>query len=82
MSILYVDIDGLWVDPLGCYGCHRATSPAIDRRAAEGVRFENVCVSDAPRLSSRTPAPAGPPGPPRRSSLNPTPHPHGRPTTR
>ena len=54
MRILYVDIDSLRPDHLGCYGYHRQTSPHIDRIAAEGVRFENCYVSDAPCLPSRT----------------------------
>ncbi len=54
MKILYVDIDSLRADRLGCYGYPRATSPAIDRLARDGVRFENVYVSDSPCLPSRT----------------------------
>lgn len=54
MRILHIDIDSLRADHLGCYGYHRATSPNIDAVAAEGVRFENVFVSDAPCLPSRT----------------------------
>jgi arylsulfatase A-like enzyme len=54
MRILYLDIDTLRPDHLGCYGYHRNTSPNIDRIAAEGVRFENVYCSDAPCLPSRT----------------------------
>lgn len=54
MRILYIDIDCLRPDHLGCYGYHRATSPNIDRIAAEGVRFDNVYVSDAPCLPSRS----------------------------
>lgn len=54
MRILYIDIDSLRPDHLGCYGYHRATSPNIDRLASQGVRFENVYVSDAPCLPSRT----------------------------
>lgn len=54
MRILYVDIDSLRPDHLGCYGYHRNTSPNIDRLAGEGVRFDNVYVSDAPCLPSRT----------------------------
>ena len=53
MRILYLDIDTLRADHLGCYGYHRDTSPNIDRVAAEGVRFEKVYVSDAPCLPSR-----------------------------
>src|SRR5690606_24591698 len=54
MRILHIDIDSLRPDHLGCYGYHRATSPNIDAVAAQGVRFENVYVSDAPCLPSRT----------------------------
>jgi choline-sulfatase len=54
MRILMIDIDTLRPDHLGCYGYHRNTSPNIDRLAAEGVRFENCYVSDAPCLPSRS----------------------------
>lgn len=54
MRILYVDIDTLRPDHLGCYGYPRATSPNIDRIAAEGVRLDRCYVSDAPCLPSRT----------------------------
>jgi choline-sulfatase len=52
--ILYLDIDSLRPDHLGCYGYGRCTSPHIDRVAKEGVRLEQVFVSDAPCLPSRT----------------------------
>jgi choline-sulfatase len=54
MRILYIDIDSLRVDHLGCYGYHRPTSPNIDLVAAEGVRFDNLYISDAPCGPSRT----------------------------
>jgi arylsulfatase A-like enzyme len=54
MRILYVDVDSLRPDHLGCYGYHRNTSPNIDALARQGVRFENCYVSDAPCLPSRT----------------------------
>ena len=54
MRILYLDIDTLRPDHLGCYGYHRDTSPAIDRLARDGVRFQNVYASDAPCPPSRT----------------------------
>jgi choline-sulfatase len=54
MRFLYVDIDTLRADHLGCYGYHRATTPNIDALAAEGVRYTNVYASDVPCLPSRT----------------------------
>ena len=54
MRILYLDVDTLGLDHLGCYGYHRDTSPTIDAIAREGVRFRNVYVSDAPCLPSRS----------------------------
>jgi arylsulfatase A-like enzyme len=54
VRILYIDIDTLRPDHLGCYGYHRRTSPAIDALAAQGVRFTQCHVSDAPCLPSRT----------------------------
>lgn len=54
MRILYVDIDTLRPDHLGCYGYPRATSPNIDRIAAEGVRFDRLYASDTPCLPSRS----------------------------
>lgn len=54
MRILYIDIDSLRPDHLGCYGYHRPTSPTIDALAADGVRFTNCYVSDGPCLPSRT----------------------------
>ncbi len=54
MRILYIDIDTLRPDHLGCYGYHRDTSPHIDRIAAEGMRFTDYYCSDAPCLPSRS----------------------------
>jgi len=53
MRVLYVDIDTLRADHLGCYGYHRDTSPNIDALADESARFDNCYVSDAPCLPSR-----------------------------
>ena len=53
MRILYVDIDTLRPDHLGCYGYGRNTSPNIDRVAEEGVRFTDYYCADAPCLPSR-----------------------------
>src|SRR5262245_31713572 len=54
MRLLYVDIDSLRADHLGCYGYHRNTSPNIDGIATQGVRLDNLYVSDVPCLPSRT----------------------------
>jgi arylsulfatase A-like enzyme len=54
MRIVYIDIDTLRPDHLGCYGYHRNTSPAIDRIARDGLRLERCFVSDAPCLPSRS----------------------------
>ena len=54
MRILYLDLDTLRPDHLGCYGYGRNTSPNIDRIANLGIRFDNHYCSDAPCLPSRT----------------------------
>ncbi|MEA3337382.1 MAG: sulfatase [Chloroflexota bacterium] len=54
MRILYIDIDSLRADHLGCYGYHRNTSPNIDAVARDGVRFENCYATDVPCLPSRS----------------------------
>jgi choline-sulfatase len=54
MRLLYIDIDTLRADHLGCYGYHRASSPSIDAIAAEAILFERVYASDVPCLPSRT----------------------------
>ena len=41
MRVLFLDLDTLRPDHLGCGGYHRGTSPNIDRIAGEGVRFDN-----------------------------------------
>jgi arylsulfatase A-like enzyme len=46
-NLLFVTIDALRADHLGCYGYDRPTSPALDRLATEGVRFAHA-FSNAP----------------------------------
>lgn len=53
MRILFLDLDTLRPDHLGCYGYHRNTSPNIDSIAKQGVIFTNYYCSDAPCLPSR-----------------------------
>jgi arylsulfatase A-like enzyme len=54
MRILYLDLDTLRPDHLGCYGYPRNTSPNLDRIAGAGMRFDNLYASDVPCLPSRT----------------------------
>ena len=53
MRILYLDIDTLRPDHMGCYGYSRNTTPNLDKVAAEGMVFDNCYCSDAPCLPSR-----------------------------
>lgn len=62
MRILYIDIDSLRPDHLGCYGYNRPTSPNIDRIAAQGVRFNHFYCSDSPCVPSRAACFSGRPG--------------------
>lgn len=54
MRLLYIDIDTLRADHLGCMGYHRNTTPNIDALAADGVVLRDVYASDVPCLPSRT----------------------------
>lgn len=54
MRILFLDLDTLRQDHLGCYGYYRNTSPNIDEVAKDGIKFTNYYCSDAPCLPSRT----------------------------
>ncbi|MCR5254817.1 MAG: sulfatase [Acetatifactor sp.] len=53
MKVLFVDIDTLRPDHMGCYGYERNTTPNMDEVAREGVMFDNYYCSDAPCLPSR-----------------------------
>jgi arylsulfatase A-like enzyme len=54
MRTLFLDLDTLRPDHMGCYGYPRDTTPNLDRIAARGLRFDNYYCSDAPCLPSRT----------------------------
>ena len=54
MRILYLDIDSLRADHVGCYGYPRHTTPNIDAIASDGVVLEGCYTSDVPCLPSRT----------------------------
>jgi arylsulfatase A-like enzyme len=53
MRLLFLDLDTLRPDHLGCYGYHRNTSPMLDWIASEGVQFTNYYCANAPCLPSR-----------------------------
>lgn len=46
-NLVLISADTLRADHLGCYGYRRDTSPAIDRFAAESVRFANAYSTSA-----------------------------------
>ena len=52
--MIWIDIDTLRPDHLGCYGYERPTSPNMDELAKEGVRLEGLYTSDSPCLPSRS----------------------------
>ncbi len=53
MRLLFLDLDTLRADHLGCYGYVRNTSPNIDAIARQGTICRNYYCSDAPCLPSR-----------------------------
>lgn len=53
MKVLFIDIDTLRPDHMGCYGYYRNTTPRMDEVAKEGARFDRYYCSDAPCLPSR-----------------------------
>ncbi|MFT5201545.1 MAG: choline-sulfatase [Candidatus Aldehydirespiratoraceae bacterium] len=54
MRMVYLDLDTLRPDHLGCYGYPRPTSPNIDSLAEQGLRFDRLYTSDSPCLPSRS----------------------------
>lgn len=53
MRIIYLDIDSLRPDHMGCYGYGRETTPNLDRIAAKGMRFNNCFTASSPCVPSR-----------------------------
>ncbi|MGE5340898.1 MAG: sulfatase-like hydrolase/transferase [Candidatus Omnitrophota bacterium] len=47
VNVILLTLDTLRVDFVGAYGKHMAHTPALDRMADEGVRFE-TCISQTP----------------------------------
>ncbi len=54
MNILFIDIDTLRADHLGCYGYRLPTSPHIDALAAQGVLFEKCYAPGIPTTPAHT----------------------------
>lgn len=52
-NVLFLLVDTLRADHLGCYGYARATSPHIDALAGTGVLFES-CIAQAPHTKPST----------------------------
>jgi len=41
-NVLLISLDSLRADHVSAYGYHRATTPALDKLAAEGIRYDNA----------------------------------------
>ncbi|HXG24076.1 MAG TPA: sulfatase [Chthonomonadales bacterium] len=54
MNILFIVIDTLRADHLGCYGYPKPTSPRIDHLAGEGVLFERCYAPGIPTTPAHT----------------------------
>lgn len=53
MRIVYIDVDSLRPDHMGCYGYARNTTPHIDALAAQGARFTSTYCEASPCVPSR-----------------------------
>ncbi len=53
-NIVFIIVDCLRADHLGCYGCSRPTSPSIDAFAKESVVFDHFFASAIPTQPSFT----------------------------
>src|SRR2546427_1423032 len=53
-NVVFITIDTLRADHLGCYGYKQIRTPNIDRLAAEGIRFERAYTSVPVTLPSHT----------------------------
>ncbi|GJM23189.1 MAG: iduronate-2-sulfatase [Planctomycetota bacterium] len=51
-NVVFIAIDSLRADSLGCYGYERDTSPFLDELAATGVRFERALSQESYTLAS------------------------------
>jgi len=53
-NVLFITVDSLRADHLGCYGYHRPTSPNIDRLASQGVLAERFFCAGIPTQPAYT----------------------------
>ena len=53
-NVLFITVDTLRADHLGCYGHEAIETPAIDRLASEGTLYENVFTAVPITLPSHT----------------------------
>ncbi len=53
-NVLFITLDTVRADRLGCYGCAEAQTPAIDRLAGRGVLFEQAMAPVPITLPSHT----------------------------
>src|SRR5690242_9206136 len=54
MNIVFIVIDTLRADRLGCYGYDKPTSPSIDHLSADGVRFDRAFATGIPTTPAHT----------------------------
>ncbi len=54
MNVIFISMDTLRADRLGCLGHERGLTPNLDRLAAEGSLFTNAFASDIPTQPSHT----------------------------
>ncbi len=54
MKVVFILIDTLRADHLGCYGYPRPTSPVIDQIATEGIVFDNCFAPGIPTTPAHT----------------------------
>ncbi len=54
MNVIFISMDTLRADRLGCLGHERGLTPNLDRIASEGALFTNAFASDIPTQPSHT----------------------------
>ena len=54
MNVIFISMDTLRADHLGCLGHERKLTPNLDRIASEGALFTHAFASDIPTQPSHT----------------------------